>query len=138
MPSDIQQRPVEEGHDELVITMSSVSERDQYLKVYPNPMPSTHELAYHWEDDMHLVVGPKRVSGAKAAKGEDASRQFDGKTPQDLILMGNEIGLDLNPNMSGARMRALILEKQRGTPDPNAPAEAHRVTKTHGKHKKDE
>lgn len=38
-------------------TCQSASERDAQLRIFPWPIPSTHEVFYRWTDDMHYEVG---------------------------------------------------------------------------------
>jgi hypothetical protein len=132
MPSREQEK-LDESHDSLTLTYQGTRERDQAMRVFPDPMPSTHELAYEWSaDKMKLNIRPRKKVAATAPKGKakpsvadvgvgdvhsDARAavvtELDSKlkTDADIDTFAAEKGVTLKKGQSRAQKLAALAEK---------------------------
>jgi hypothetical protein len=70
---------ISESFDRRMFTFASMSEAEQWLRLFPQPMPETHRLAYHWQPNQNPKAPPvlvveveQRPETAEAAKPADA------------------------------------------------------------------
>jgi hypothetical protein len=65
-------RKTDVSHSELILEFASTSAEQEYCRIFPDPMPETHALAYRWEYNgprrpRRLVVGPAKRGAASPA-----------------------------------------------------------------------
>lgn len=70
--------PGDSSHDEMILVMQSSGERDMYQRVFPNPIPDTHELFAEWDPtNMQVRVGVRpRLVAEVAGRAEILSRRL--------------------------------------------------------------
>lgn len=124
----------DESHDLMGFEMQGEREYQEYARVFPDPLPSTHRLAYRWDTNdrgqkvLKLRVVPvaaQRPAGGtagattttaptadQAAAVEARRKELDAKTKADLQTIGATVGLDLSGELTKAQMVAQILEAE--------------------------
>ena len=93
------------------LKMASTSERDEYFKTFPMPLPAGHSLRYRWVDDMTVEFGvlpdvppkPETVAAVEALVelGEG-----------ELRARAAELGISLPKKATRQQIAALIRERQ--------------------------
>lgn len=119
MPANSEHVQLNASHDKRRVTMASTTERDKWYRVYPNPMPPGHHIAYRW-DDMVLEVWPEKddVPAPSTPHGEQGGNvstpdDFAGLSDKDLDTAGAELGLKFPKKASRAMKEAAIANKRR-------------------------
>jgi hypothetical protein len=127
----------DESHDMMTFTLEGEREYQEYARVFPDPLPSTHRLAYRWDENdrgqrvLKVRVVPVPAGGPgkqppappatptndgtpndRAAATEARRKELDARTKADLQTLGAELGLDLVDAQTKAQMVALILEAE--------------------------
>jgi hypothetical protein len=128
------QVPLDGSHDKLVCKMQSTTERDRHQRVFPDPMPSTHRLAYRWTDEMQYEVyleprpelvnrpaPPQADPEEPAANSEERRAQLMRKNDNELSTRAAELGLNKNTGYRGSKAQrvALILAREQAKAEPH-------------------
>lgn len=117
-------------HDAAEFRMQSVGERDEWAKVFPLELPSTHRLEYSWHPTrgaapvndasamvLRLRVVPKDVEEpANLPPSLEAHRaavrkELEKLSKADLITRAAELGVTLTDTQTKPVMVAALLEK---------------------------
>jgi hypothetical protein len=105
-----------QSHNQAIFTMQASSERDEWQRTFPDPMPVGYELSYRWEG-MALIVEPRLASAPPretSTTAPDASEleRLQSLSVADLVTLGAERGCKLSRTMSKAQMAGAILEAE--------------------------
>lgn len=106
---------ISQSHDRMTITMQGTSERDGWMRVFPDPMPATHVITYNWQG-MNLVIEPTPFLTQPAANPVNPAEpstpkpDLSGMAEADLRTLAAEKGVKLTGKMSRAQMEAAVLE----------------------------
>jgi len=133
------QTKISPSHSRQSHTFQGAGERDQWLRVYPHPMPSTHRLRYEWVGPMQLdvwaepiepdrketVLKVEPVAGeltAEQRRGVDSGTtgpapaeqaELEALSMEELVTRATEAGIKVPRKSSKAQIAALILAKQK-------------------------
>jgi hypothetical protein len=110
------------SHQGMAFKPASSSERDEYLRTFPDPMPSTHYLHWQWVDgEVRFEPRPKPeavAAGAKAgvkplAPGTNERRaELNNMTVADLQALAAETGATIDNKATKAQIIAQIIDHQ--------------------------
>lgn len=113
------------SHQGMAFRPASSTERDEYLKTFPNPMPSTHYLHWAWDSESGELRFEVRVKPEAKAAGDKSStirptapgtderrRELTAMTNADLLALAAEEGADVDPKSSKALIVAAIIEQE--------------------------
>lgn len=110
---DRSQEHVDESHDLMHFTMQGVEERDRWQRVFPDPIPSTHEPFFVWHD-MKLTIGVRLKAAAPDGAGETPvlpkTDPLGTKTIEDLKTIAAEKSIAVDPKWTKAKLIAEILK----------------------------
>lgn len=101
------------GFDDMKFKLASLSERDEWLRTFPNPLPESHELRYHWVDDMNLVIGVHVKSDPKAKETHKAVTDLSGLSLPELQTAAAERGIDVPKGATKHAIAAAIEKHER-------------------------
>lgn len=127
----------DESHDMMTFTTQGEREFQEWARVFPDDLPSTHELRHRWVDNdrgqrvLQVRVFPRGAAGlrphdeangplvvdAPGGKVDPAAlearrKELAERKKEDLQTLGAELGLDLADSLTKAQMVALILEAE--------------------------
>jgi hypothetical protein len=126
MDLTIEKIPGDPCHDRYRMRMAGTSERDRYMRCFPDPLPSTHRMVYRWEqtkDGIYLIQGVEPIAAieAKAAqrpvdlhKDPREKLRVELQTISDrneLLTKAAENGVETTPKMSKSQIIAAIVDK---------------------------
>lgn len=105
--------PINESHIRQKFTMSGDKDYAHWLKTFPDPMPSTHTLAYRWTQNEKgqavLIFGPElKGESPEASEADELTKLSDG----DLATIAAEEGVKVTGKMTKAQVIAAIVKKR--------------------------
>lgn len=116
----IPQTGIDSEHDRSLWIMQSTSERDRFLRAFPNPIPDTHEMACEWDEtgmrltfvcrprEVALVAGRAASLSRRLSEAVDRARKdLDQLKKEDLLARAAELGL--GDQIPGAATKAQII-----------------------------
>lgn len=117
MERDIEK--IDESHSRQKFTMQGESELSQWMRTFPDPMPSTHELHYFWgvnaRNQPVLSIEPRpkaepTAAADAAAKASEtpATPALDTSTVEELKTRAAELGVAVNPKWNKAQLTAAV------------------------------
>lgn len=67
-------KKINDSHDRLTLSFAGTSQEQAYRRIFPEPMPETHELAYRWvrtdpKRPCDLIIEPRAKGATDAAAG---------------------------------------------------------------------
>lgn len=127
--------PPSDGRDfgAMKFKMASVTEAQVWMAHFPNPLPSTHHIVYHW-DDLTLILEVVPKPDAKIAKkGEPSVPDGTGArraalmamSLPDLHTLAPQVGVDVRQAKNKPQLVAMIVraeQKQKNTAQEAAAA----------------
>lgn len=108
---------IDDSHNRHVCKMAGTTDRDEYLRCFPNPMPATHRLAYQWTDEMTLVIGPEPIPITEQALGPGNPKspvlpaELKSLSNKELKTKAAELGVNVAGNASRAQLESAIATK---------------------------
>ena len=117
---------ISESFDRRMFTFASMSEAEQWLRLYPQPMPETHRLAYHWQPNQNPKAPPvlvveveqcPQVKGEVEAAAKPAEAPVVGSRYAALAAMSEadletilvEMGIGMPPALPGRKPTKAML-----------------------------
>jgi hypothetical protein len=118
--------PGDVSHQGMAFRMAGSKERDEYLKTFPHPVPSTHTLHWEWDvaaNELRFEMRPRPAQeegeeteeteqrpATTTATARSVHRELEAMTAADLLTRGAEVGAAVNGKMTKAALVAAILE----------------------------
>lgn len=105
------------SHDERIISMQGVKERDAWMRCIPHPIPDTHHVVIEWIDPMRLRIAcvPKPAAAVAAETPETAPAvppALAEASKEDLVTRAAELGVTVNPKWSRAQLVAAVAKAE--------------------------
>jgi len=106
---------INESHIRQKLTMAGDKDAAHWLKTFPDPLPSTHYIAYKWSQSDKgqavLTIEPAlKGDGPTVSATDDLSKMSDG----DLATIAAEEGVKVGGKWTRAQVVAAILAKREG------------------------
>jgi hypothetical protein len=100
---------ISESFDRRMFTFASMSEAEQWLRLYPQPMPDTHRLAYHWQPNPNPKAPPVLVVEVEQRPEVEAAAK-----PAEAPVVGSRYAV--LAAMSEADLETILVEMGIGMP----------------------
>ena len=104
-------RKRQDGVHEMVFTMQSASERDDWMKYFPHPIPPHHQAVIRWENDMTVVMSVEARADAASQAAENVTVNLSALSEPELQQRAAEKGLPTKGKSKGQLVGALAEKK---------------------------
>lgn len=112
-------RKRDDGVQEMTFKMQATSERDDWLKYFPWPIPPGHQITYRWlADQMTLAVSVEVKPDAESKRVAAATQDLSQLSEAELQTMAAEKGIDVK----GKKKRQLVEDLQGQGPEADESA----------------
>lgn len=103
-------RKRDDGVQEMTFTMQSTSERDDWLKYFPWPLPPGHYLNFAWlADQMTLAISVEVMPDPESKRVAAATKDLSQLSEAEIQTQAAERGIDVK----GKKKRQLVEELQK-------------------------